>query len=410
MPPAADSAAAKPKGGKPIQSGARLNTLGLSRNDLEVLLDQLESAPTTGGGEAAAVRSFIRRKFRQVRIPMQISQPGGSVATVAVACRNISRGGLSLLHSAYLHMGTRCTFLLPIAGGGAGGTGGAAGYATAVGRVVRCQHRRAMIHEIGIAFESPLDVRTLLGLDPLSDWFSREKVDPAELKGTLLHIEPSAADRRLIRYFVRETNLDVSNADDAAAGIQRAAAASIIVCDLAPPGMTGAEFIRELRGKGVKAPVIMLAPESADGARETMARTPAHAFLARPVAQELFLRALAEFMLGAKGAGGLGAAGGVDPGPAAGTLSAKQLADVTRELSTAASRLETMNRDGDVEGCRVLCKHLATSAGAAGFAAISAAAEAVIKALVDQKTMVPAAEALGKLIEASKATSAKLAA
>src|SRR5437868_2623116 len=87
--PGQPGASPKPAG-KPVQSGVRLNTLGLSRNDLDTLLDQLEAAPT-GGAETAAVRTFIRRKFRQVRIPMQISQPGGSVATVAVACRNISR-------------------------------------------------------------------------------------------------------------------------------------------------------------------------------------------------------------------------------------------------------------------------------------------------------------------------------
>jgi hypothetical protein len=82
--------------------------------------------------------------------------PEGATQRVIVSLRDISRGGLAMLHGNFVHKGTKCMFVVcdkdrkPVA--------------TASGEVVRCDHIKGAIHDVGVRFTAPLPASSLIKL------------------------------------------------------------------------------------------------------------------------------------------------------------------------------------------------------------------------------------------------------
>ena len=73
--------------------------------------------------------------------------------------RNISRTGIGLLHGQFVHVQTGCTIHLKTLKGKLVGV---------KGRIVRCRHVVGRVHELGVQFEEPLDLDTVLPAETLS--------------------------------------------------------------------------------------------------------------------------------------------------------------------------------------------------------------------------------------------------
>lgn len=111
----------------------------------DVLLASLE---TDGGDDSKRHgRRSTRHPFRGGMLPFVIMQPGGSVGAYLVLTRNLSAGGLALIHGGYLHPGTKCRMMLATIQGVNVVLGG---------RVRRCRHIRGSLHEIGVEFSAPI--------------------------------------------------------------------------------------------------------------------------------------------------------------------------------------------------------------------------------------------------------------
>ena len=269
-------------------ANARANTLGISARELASILDELDEQGNSAG--AKRHRDFVRWTFRQVSIPIELNQPDGSRVSVKVACRNLSRGGMSILHNSYWHSGTRCTVLLPHNSGRK---------VPVVGFVTRCRHVRGMIHEVGIRFEEPIDTNEYVDLDPFSDRFSLERVKPEDLSGCVLQIDDSPMDQRLVRHYLRQTQLRIRTADTAEEGLEKARETidDLILCDYHLADMNGVEVIEHLREEGVNTPVIMVTSDTNSLTKERMSQVQADAFLAKPIKADVLLRAIAEFLV-----------------------------------------------------------------------------------------------------------------
>lgn len=121
----------------------RRNTIGLNARDLQALLDRLDG---TESSAARQRRASTRQPYRLHCVEVDIQQPDGAWVRAFVACRNLSQGGLSILHNAFLYTGTECRITLPSTDGEP---------VLMFGRVVRCRLVEKKIHEIGIAFDHP---------------------------------------------------------------------------------------------------------------------------------------------------------------------------------------------------------------------------------------------------------------
>lgn len=279
----------------------RRNTLGLSQKDIERLLDRYDAE--SGGSHAK--REFTRWKYRLDRVVIRVTHPGGSVVDVPVICRNLSNGGIGVLHNNYLHSGSNVLVLLEKKGK----------IQEVPGIVRRCNHREGLVHDIGIQFRERIDVREILGLDILSQNFSRESIDINMLRGSVVHVEPSSLDRRIVQHFLREAGVTLRQAESAAQGLEllnTPADLVIVAHDLGEISIT--EFVASVREQGSLAPIMVTVPNEQQESVDLAVSLKCEAMLAKPITQDLLFRALAEFLLTPTSTSGLNieAAGGQD--------------------------------------------------------------------------------------------------
>jgi CheY-like chemotaxis protein len=272
---------APPKG---VSSSGRPNSVNLKSQALEMLLDQLD-APVNG---TAHGRNFVRWPFRRESLEVRMLHPGGSFVSIRVACRNISRGGMCVLHNSYVHTGSECRVVLvhPVHGP-----------SLIPGKVVRCQHRGGLIHELGISFKTPLDVREYLRPDPLSNTFSLERVNAPDLRGRMLLIDPSATDRTTVTHFLKETNLGIDGVGSLAEAVLACDGANVVVASLSVPDGEPAAVVETLRKSGYEGPIVLIAPDASPATRARVVGAKAQTVLVQPITQDLLLRALGEVLL-----------------------------------------------------------------------------------------------------------------
>lgn len=363
------------------------NTLRLDGHGLGKVLADLDSTRSKG----VARRRHYRWPFANERLTVEVQHAGGNHLTLALAARNISSGGVGLLHNAYMHPGTACTVNLPqIVDRSA--------YTPVAGKVVRCRHVRGVIHEVGIRFESPIRMREFVAVDPMQGGFTLEHVDPAKLIGSVLHVDDSAVDRRLVRHHLRDTQLTITTAEDGATAIRRAAEGfDIILCDLDLPDMSGADLLERLRTDGVQTPILMLTADSDPTVRAKLRALRATAFLSKPLTPEALLRALGEFLLGEAG-GGADAGGPVFCSLAPDDPTAAIVPEYIEDLKVAAGRLKEAIAKDELLAARRVAFQLKGSAAVLGFAPIGEAAEAAVVSLTATGSVGESARPLKQLM------------
>ncbi len=265
----------------------RVNTLGLQRRQLDQVLDALDRAGSSGGQAADKRRRFKRRPYRQLNVPVRLNSQG-TEQTLVVACRDLSRGGMSFLHSTFVYEGTAIIAAIPHADGSHVGI---------KGTVVRCQHRSGVVHEIGVRFDHEIDPRDVLSLDPQSDCYSLEHVNTEELEGNVLVIADDENEQRVVRHFLRGTQLSVKSvaSTDEAGDAITGGRFDVVVTQAQVGDSSLATIVERLRSGRVRAPILVLAdpkgPALSDDDRKL-----ASGFLPLPVDGELLLRAIAEYL------------------------------------------------------------------------------------------------------------------
>jgi len=120
----------------------------LSQAELFRLLDALDEGESRIGADR---REYERLRYRLPRIFIWVPK-GKQLVAFAVPTRNISRGGLAFLHSQMMRPGQRCGVLLPTIGERP---------QAVKGTVVHCRYVRAMVHEIGVQFDEPINLDDL---------------------------------------------------------------------------------------------------------------------------------------------------------------------------------------------------------------------------------------------------------
>ena len=271
-------------------ASGRINTIGLQGKDLEALFESLDSGRST---ESTKKRDFVRWPFRQASLLVHVFQNGGSNPTpIHVACRNLSCGGISLLHSAYIHLGTKVQVTLPHP---------ERGNVSIPAFVVRCTHLRGVIHEIGVKFNKPIQAREYFKTSTANTQFSLENVEAGNLVGTLIYVDDSDLDLRIVRHYLRETQLRLRTAPNAEEGLKLAReGCDLILADYQMPGMTGVDFAVEVRKLGINTPIIITTSDTSPLTRQKIESVSVNGFLAKPVTQDMLLRAVAEILVASK--------------------------------------------------------------------------------------------------------------
>ncbi|MBS0195780.1 MAG: response regulator [Planctomycetes bacterium] len=342
----------------------RVNTLGIQQRDLEMLLEELDR---TQSDDCNLRREFIRRPFRRATMRMHILPQGGPKLEIKVACRNLSAGGASILHSAYLHSGTKVIVFLPHP---------TMGEIEVRGQIKRGCHISGMIHELGVKFDKPIKVREFVQMHALDNCFSLEAVKPEQLKGTLLYVEDSVLEQRIVKHLLTQTQLKLKIAENFDDGIRMAAeGCDLILSDLHLNDRSGVDLAARLRAEGIETPIILATGDVTAEAREALAKRTIDSLISKPLQQQVLLRALAEFMTA-----------GVAPSAMASTLPkdhpnyhlvpafVETLRDFSKQLTEAAAKK-------DPTACRNIAVRIRGVAPSLGFEYLSRLAGETTKAL-----------------------------
>ncbi len=345
-------------------SRPRPNSLGIHQKQLESLLDQVDRARVDT--HAPKRRRFVRWPFRQETLVMRISHPGGSVAAVKVACRNLSHGGVSILHSAFLYPGSRCAITVPHP---------VKGDVSVTGVVVRCNHLHRMIHEIGIRFDELVDAREFIPADERDGKFAIEVLEPSDIFGRIVCADAKTIDLKLVEHFLGSTRATVSVATSADEAVRLAS----LGCDLAvvgsglPGGLLDESVGSIRRAAGYELPVIAVVDQA--GSMDVhLRRARVNALLVKPLTEAALLRALGEFLIHANNSHH-------GSGPSAQSDPSARLRAFVAELGDAIVRLNEAVDEKDAMGCYVLCQQVLGGAPSAGLKSLAKLADAASEQL-----------------------------
>jgi CheY-like chemotaxis protein len=306
--------------------------------------------------DAVKRRQFVRWPYpKSVAVGIRQGQRG-DLAAMAMACRNISSGGMSLLHRAFIHQGSSIRVCLKKLSGEIVGVDGT---------VVHSRHVRGTTHEIGVHFDNPIDPREFLSLSAFATTFMIEHVEPDDLKGVVLAIDDSDADLRLLQHFLQGTQIRFRTAEDFDEGLKLAAeGCDLILLDYhLNDDHTGTEFIERLRQSGLDTPVLMTTSDTQ--VTKGLLNTPADAILAKPIARELLHRALAQFML--YGSPSVAKKSTLPEGHP----NASFIPDFIADLNEIAVQLEESIKTEDYQSCNDLCLRIADTGPTLGFQALA---------------------------------------
>jgi len=361
------------------------NTLRIGIRELNALLNKIDELQPD---KPNPNRDFVRWDFRIVRADLTVEHATGSKVILPVATRNISRGGISVLHSSFVYPKSRCHIAVKLENGQE---------LNMDGIVMRCNHIGGKVHELGIKFDEEISTRDLLGLDPMQEAYSLECIDPEGLHGTILLITSAELDQQLLVKLLEDTSLSISVATDSETALKRAQkGCELILTDYRVGEETAADILMVLRAEGIDAPVLVMTADSSDEVRDEMRMAGASGLITKPFSRDKLLQALAEFLLGDGDSGPLYTTlTETDP---AYELLGKFLSDLPRTILT----LEKTLRESDYDACISICQSLANSAAPLGFESIGHIAVQANRALSKGSAVRDAAADIRQLIIACR--------
>jgi CheY-like chemotaxis protein len=352
----------KPKGSPPP-----VNSVRMDRASLNDLFDEMERRPQA---RLDPRRAHIRWPFRKETVEFSV-QHAGFTTSFYVACRNLSSGGMSVLHNSFLYDGTRVVAMLPEASGKA---------REVEATVVRCAHVRGVCHEIGLRFQSPIDMRAFVALDVFQNNFAQEAVNPESLRGGLVYVTSSQDEEAPIRSALRDTFLRLRVAlsfEEAKSMLDDRA--DVLLCDHPVNARDAAEAIGALRDQGQTLPVIVFTNESSSTCRERLVRAEVSSVLPKPPDQRTLLRALAEFLVPSQ------QSGGVVTTLSRGHPTAPKADQFVEAVHAHADSLEKALKTRNFELARTVVLQIASEAPNLGFQPLAQIARATDRSLAATK-------------------------
>lgn len=350
-----------------ITAAERPNTLGLGQRELELLLSKLEAMDDKN--KAPVRREFSRWPFRQATIPVTLTQPAGGEVHLKLACRNLSRGGVSLLHNQFMHPGSTAVVSLPRLHGGR---------KAITGMIKRCIHKRLTLHEIGIQFDQPIDLREFLGAGSGTEFYSLEQVDPEKLTGQVLYVEDSDIDYRVMQHFLRETNLSVVRAKSVGEALGMCDRIyDVIISDWRLPDMSGTEFVAKLREIAINTPVLIITADPVALIRTGVQEDSRIGLLTKPLTQQVLLRAIAERLL----VQGEPDDAAEESEHGAGLATIKIAEAFVEQFHKLADIMDTKASAGDAQGLAEVCIQIRGSAPSCGVPQLARIADQAAQAL-----------------------------
>lgn len=346
------------------------------------LLDRLDRPPDVP--PAKNRRADPRYRIRKLGVEIRINQPGGGSALARADIRNISAGGLCLLHHGFLHVGTEVSLGLERRMGGADNLHGV---------VAWCRHVAGLLHLVGLRIADRIAPRLYVDISQPAQMTDPEEIDPATLTGSLLLIEDTPIEQELLKHYLKGSPITVHcvpGADEALAAF-RELAVDLVLCELNLPHTPGEALIGQLRGAGFARPVVVLTAESSRARIEMAQRAGASAVLVKPYTRQQLFTILQASLASRSGGGDLRS-----------TVDDPALLPMVhmfiKHAQGLARQLEQAAQQDNLEIARSLCQSLRGAGSGFGFPALSEAALAAVRDLDASMSLSETRDAIDRLI------------
>ncbi len=272
---------------QPITGSTQRNTLGVGGQVYELLL--LRMNERLDNAEINPKRVHTRIPFVEPFVRVQLAGDHSARREMVLACRNLSRGGIGLLHSSFMYPNTQATVFLPRTDGAC---------PPLSGKVVRVQHRGGLVHEIGIKFDREINPRDYVPGDVTDLVPSFEQVSPERLKGEVLFVVASEETRLEVKRHLTDTSLHFRFAGTVQEAVAESATSlDMVLIELELGDVSGAELVKKLRTNGLNRPVALLGRPGEGIERSIVRVCGADALVPTPLTQDDLLCVLGEFLL-----------------------------------------------------------------------------------------------------------------
>lgn len=348
-----------------------IDTLRLHPRELEELLFSLRSS--TAHDLATSRRRTQRWAINSRRAVLTMRNEHGEPRHYVTVVPNLSSGGCSALHGGFLHPGSRCVVTLPDVQGRPRSLSGV---------IVRCRHLQKNLHEIGVELSERISPRDFIDFGD-EHVFTRERVDVADLKGTLLIIEDSRPYQRLIEAYFKGSGLEMvfaSSGTEALARLEQFPDMAFV--DYQIPEPDGLEVIRRARNNGYVGGLVLLTADSTPGLRKRAIEAGASEMLSKPCAPEALHQAAAEYLL-IRHPDEV-PAGAIYSDADLAVISLEMIREFIAELHNDAKRITQGLDSKQFDQAREGIRRIRSTAAAYGFASIGAAARETLRLMENE--------------------------
>ncbi len=357
------------------QRNKAVDTLRIKEADRDALLENLDRE-SKNAGEQDHGRKHDRVQFKAKQITVTFIHPGGVETRCLVMARNISIAGVGFLHGGYLHNGSECIIELPTLFGET---------ISIRGTVRACRHVSGNIHEIGIQFESEIDPYEFLEPGDAPSAGAAHAIDKSQISGSLLVIESSPADARLLQHHLSGSGVTVQvieTFEDANDTIASGAFDAIMLCDTALGPNGGADTVQGIRMQGFDGPIIAMTAESKSEWLATVRNCGCTDIVVKPYDPGKLFATLSQHLAG----GVAGATSGKIHSELAKDPSTIELLEsFLKDVDATIKDLHTKMQSGDTPAVRHGCLGLKGSGRGYGYPRLSDAAREVVDT-IDKST------------------------
>ena len=351
-----------------MPSNTPIDTLRLSAKDLDQIIADLEK---DSGGEKSIRRSLKRWTFSGCKALLTLNSDLGSPRHFIIAPRNLSAGGVAALHGGYIHVGTKCTVSMKRLDRTA---------KSVRGRIVRCSHMQGNLHDLGIQFDQHIDPEQFVDFGGTTA-FNVEHVDIEKLQGSVLVIEDSLADQRLISHYFSGSALEIQFAKDAETALSMLSESpDLIFVDYSLPGMNGLDFVVASKARGYSGPLIVLTGDTSPDLRERALGIGAAELLHKPCSKDLLHQAAAEYLIAGASQQNRGHGPLIASAKEVG-LTLELLQMYVDDLKNFSAGIQKCIAEADLETLRTLAVQIRSSAKGHGYGSVGQAATDLLRTL-----------------------------
>lgn len=311
---------------------------------------------------------------------LTLKSEGGAETRLSMLARNLSRFGAALVHGRYVHPDTRCDLSIQASNGV---------WHNLPAAVRHIRHIQGTIHELGVEFETPIELGDFVTLSPaeetrylreLADAMPEPGDDPVDqLASRVLIVDDFACDRKLFSHWLAQAGMAVTVCGDSrSAHVQvQEQIYDLLVVDCCLGSEDGLELVRSLRQSQVVAPIICVSANETPELPQAVKDAGGNLFLKKPFKQQQFLEIAYQLT---------GVDADTDLSPIYSTMKDDSemrplLAEFSRRASNYIEELREANAQSDYQAVEVITRGLKGAGEGYGFPVISDLAGALLASL-----------------------------